>query len=44
MSELRSKARVFYNALNFDKPLNGLDESIEGLDRTNTSRTCMAIR
>ena len=33
MSELRSKARVFYNALNFDKPVNfGLNELIEGLD------------
>jgi hypothetical protein len=33
MSELRSKARIFYNALSFDKPVNfGLNELIGGLD------------
>jgi hypothetical protein len=33
MSELRARARVLYNALNFDKPVNfGLDELIAGLD------------
>jgi hypothetical protein len=32
MSELRSRARIFYNALNFDTPVNfGQDELIKGL-------------
>ncbi|MGH7064785.1 MAG: hypothetical protein ACREET_11980 [Stellaceae bacterium] len=34
MSELRGRARVLYNALNFDKPVNfGQDELTEGLGR-----------
>ena len=34
MSELRARARVLYNALNFDTPVNfGQDELAKGLDR-----------